>query len=246
MAFRKRSRSSRRYKKKTRMSGKYSRGRQSFQSRVKKVLMKAAETKYIMSAGENNACYHDRGSSSAGVLTSNQGTVIWNPWFAISRGTSISNRIGDEITPRGMALRMLYNCASDRPSQCIRIIVAVVPKTVGSTLLDGSNYDLLDAGGSNDTVTGMIKKEGVRVLYDKTYTLQTLGVRAVPVAGDSRLFKKLYIKSKRGSKLMWQQDGSLANKPVGVWVVPYDAYNTLRTDNLGFLNYTYKLYFKDI
>lgn len=199
-----------------------------------------------MSSGENQSLYHDRGTSSAGALTSNQGAIIWNPWYNITRGTSISNRIGDEITARGMALRLMYNCDFARPSQFVRIIIAVTPKTTGSTILDGTNFDLLDAAGSNDTVTGMTKKEGVKVLYDKMVTFNANGDRTVPTTGDNRCFKKLYIKSKRGSNLKWQQDGTLANKPVGVWIIPYDQYGTLRTDILGYVSYTYKLYFKDV
>lgn len=208
--------------------------------------MKTAETKYVMAAGENTYLYHDRGTLSAGLLTSNQGALIWNPWFAITRGDTVSNRDGDEIYPRGMALRLLYNNEGARSSQFVRIIVAVIPKIVSGTIMDGSNFDLMDASGSNDTVTGMIKREGVKVLYDKTFTVQAPAIRSVATTGDGRLFKKLYIKSKRGGKVTWQQDGTLTNKPVGVWVVPYDQYTTLRSDLLGTCSYTYKLYFKDV
>lgn len=208
--------------------------------------MKTAETKYVMAAGENTYLYHDRGTISAGLLTSNQGALIWNPWYAITRGDTVSNRDGDEIYPRGMALRLLYNNEASRPAQFVRIIVAVIPKIVGGTIMDGTNYDLMDASGSNDTVTGMIKREGVKVLYDKTYTVQAKSIRETPTTGDGRLFKKLYIKSKKGGKVTWQQDGTLTNKPVGVWVVPYDQYATLRSDLLGTCSYTYKLYFKDV
>lgn len=228
--------------------GKYTqkRNRRAFQSRVKAVIMKTAETKYVMAAGENSLLYHDRGEVSAGLLTTNQGAIIWNPWFAITRGDTVSNREGDQIYPRGMAIRLLYSNDGQRPSQFVRIIVAVIPKIVSGVITNGSNYDLLDAAGSNDTVTGMIKKEGVTVLYDKTFTVQAPAIRANPTTGDGRLFKKLFIKSKRGSKLSWQQDGTLSNKPLGVWVVPYDQFSSLRSDIIGNCSYTYKLYFKDV
>ena len=58
------------------------RGRASSQSRVKRVIMKTAETKYKIGYAENVALYHDRGASSAGLLTSNQGAIVFNPWFA--------------------------------------------------------------------------------------------------------------------------------------------------------------------
>lgn len=199
-----------------------------------------------MGAGENFGLYHDRGSSAAGLLTNNQGAIIWNPWYAITRGDTVSNRDGDEIYPRGMALRLMYISAASKESQFVRIIVAVIPKVVSGTIMDGTNFDLMDASGSNDTVTGMTKREGVKVLYDKMVNLSYQGSRAVERKGDTRFYKKLYIKSKKGGKLSWQQDGTLVNKPVGIWVIPYDQYATLRTEYMGDIAWTYKLYFKDV
>lgn len=219
-----------------------------FQSRVKKALMKTTETKYLMAASEAQSCYHDRGAVGAGAGTSNQGAHIWNPWYYITKGTNISNRIGDEVYPRGMSLRFAYWTEADRPSQFLRVIVAVIPKIVNTSITDGSNFDLLDSAGSNDTVSGMIKKEGVKVLYDRIFTFTNPdknGATTRPL-GNNRLFKKLFIKRKRSAKLSWGQDGLLQNKPVGVWFLPYDNYYTLRTDNIGQLSYTYKLYFKDV
>lgn len=208
--------------------------------------MKTAETKYFMGYTEDLSLYHDRGGSSAGALTTNQAACVFNPWYYITKGDTVSNRDGDEIYPRGMSLRFLYNAETGRANQFVRVIIAVIPKVVSGTIMDGTNFDLLDAGGSNDTVTGMIKKEGVKVLYDKTYTLAPGALKTAAEVGESRLFKKLYIKTKRGGKVKWQQDGSLANNPVGVWIVPYDNYSTLRTSALGRLSLTYKLYFKDV
>ena len=71
--------------------------------------MKTAETKYKIGYAENVALYHDRGASSAGLLTSNQGSIVFNPWFAITKGDTVSNRDGDEIYPRGMSFRLMYN-----------------------------------------------------------------------------------------------------------------------------------------
>lgn len=219
----------------------------SFQARVKKVLMKTAETKYKIGSAEDISLYHDRGDVSAGFLSSNQGATIWNPWYNITTGDTVSNRDGDEIYPRGFSMRLAIWNDTNRPSVFYRIIVAVIPKIVGGSITNGSNFDLLDQAGSNDTVTGMIKREGVKVLYDRTYTvLGNIKSDGTTNFGLGRLFKKFYIKSKRGGKLKWGQDGLLQNKPVGVWIIPYDNYSSIRTDIVGRVSYTYKLYFKDI
>lgn len=190
--------------------------------------------------------FHDRGSSTAGVLTSNQGAIEFNPWNNIIKGTSVSSRIGDEIYPRGMSCRLYYTTAASRASQFVRVIVAVIPKVVAGVIMDGTNFDLMDAAGSNDTVTGIVKKEGVKVLYDKLIQLKSHTAVGSQLEGDQRFYKRFYIKSKKGKKIRWGQDGNIINNPVGLWVIPYDQYATLRSDTLGWVTHSYKLYFKDV
>lgn len=240
---------------KTRRSGKYSRSRKTnFNRRVRKAVLKTSETKYRIAAVENLALYHDRGDAVAGALATTQGAMIWNPWFSISRGTAPGNRIGDEIYPVGMALRLCYWCAADRQAQFVRIIVASVPRVStypggpGPVVTDEGKVDLMDPAGSNDTVTGMIKSSdtGIKVLYDRIWTGTAKGkTEDADELGDNRFFKKIWLKAKRGSKITWGVDGYIKNNPIGVWVLPYDDYNTLRTDILGRCSFTYKLYFKD-
>lgn len=246
MAFKRKFRSTKRsWKRKT--VGRFNRKGKTFATRVKRVIMKTAETKYLMNAAENVALYHDRGTSAATAVSTNEGALIFNPWLNITKGNSVNTRIADEIYPTGMALRLMCWNTPGRAAQFIRIVIAVVPKVMSNVVLDGGNFDLMDASGSNDTVTGMIKKEGVKVLYDKMTTFKASGsTDAAATSGDNRFFRKLYIKSKRGQKITWGQDGYITNKPVGIWVIPYDEYGSLRTDNILGCSYTYKLYFKDV
>jgi len=228
------------------MTGKY-RPKRTFQARVSRVLMKKAETKMNFFVGERYTLFHDRGSSLAGVLTTNQSALVFNPWQQITAGTTRSTRIGEEIQPVGMSMRIYYTTAAARASQFVRIIVAVVPKLAGTTVLDGSNFDLLDPSGSNDTVTGIIKNENVKVLYDRVVTLRSSTAQGSQLEGDQRFFKKLWIKSKPGNKIRWDVATNLiVNKPVGVWVIPYDNYNSLRSDVLGYATFTGKMYYKDV
>lgn len=240
---------------KKRSRGKFSRAPgQNFQSHVRKALLKTSETKYRIGTSEDVSLYHDRGEAAAGATATTQGAILWNPWDNISRGTAPGNRIADEIYPIGMALRLMYWCAADRQAQFVRIIVASVPRVNtypgggGQVVSTSGSYDLMDPSGSNDTVTGMIKSSdsGIKVLYDKMWTGTARGkTEDVDERGDNRFFKKIYIRAKKGSKLTWQTDGYLSNNPIGVWVIPYDDYATLRTDKLGWCSFTYKLYFKD-
>lgn len=235
--------------------GKYSRGRKtSFNRRVKKAVLNTSETKYIIGSVENLDLYHDRGDPIAGVLQTTQGAVMFNTWNLITKGTNANQRVGDEIYPRGMALRIAYYCVADRQAQYVRIIVATVPRvntypgSGGQIVSNAGTYDLMDPQGSNDTVTGFIKSgdSGIKVLYDRVWTGTARGkTEDIDETGDNRFFKKIFIKAKRGSKLTWQTDGFLKNNPIGVWIVPYDDYNSLRSSICGRVSFTYKLYYKD-
>jgi hypothetical protein len=244
----------RKFMNKSRRSGKYSRGPKSFAKRVKKVILKTAETKMKVGAFENLSLYHDRGQVAAGATSTTQAPVIWNPWDLIDKGVASNMRIGDEIVPRGMALRLAYYCVADRQAQFVRIIIAQVPRvnTIpgggAEVVSNSSSYDLLDPAGSNDTVTGMIKDKdsGIRVLYDRMWTGTARGkTEDADELGDNRFFKKIWIRYKGGRKIRWQPDGYMLNNPIAVWVIPYDDYGTLRTDILGRCACTWKLYFKD-
>lgn len=237
----------RRYKKSVR--GRFARRKvqRTFARRVKRVLLKASETKYGMVKNENQALYHDRGVVTAGAIGNNEGTIIFNPWSLIAKGTDANNRIGDEVYARGSCLRFMYWNAPGRVASFIRLVIAVIPKTSGTTVHDGTNYDFLDPLGSNDTVTGFIKKEGIKVLYDKLYTMNAQGSTDVTsTSGDGRFYRRIFIKSKKNQILRFQSDGTLANKPLAIWIVPYDEYGTLRTDILGSVSYTFKMYWKDV
>lgn len=252
--YRKRSssrrRSSRRFRGKSRRMRKAT-----FTRRVRKAVLKTSETKYRMSAAENVSLYHDRGTSAAGLTATTQGAIIWNPWFDISRGTGPGNRVADEIYPIGMSLRFAYYAAADRQAQFLRVIVATVPRAstypgggAAEGVTNAGNMDLMDPAGSNDTVTGMIKSSdsGIKVLYDRVFTGRTVGKSEdADQLGEQRWFKKIWIRAKKGSKLTWQTDGYLKNNPMGVWIIPYDDYTTLRSDILGVCAFTWKLYYKD-
>ena len=252
-SYRKRSRSRKSSYRKRR--GSASRRKGAFAARVKKVIMKVSETKYRLGGVEDQPLYHDRGAVGAGVGATTQGALVWNPWNIIEKGTEHYQRAGDEIYPRGMSFRMSYWCAADRQAQFVRIIVAVIPKIYrypgggAPVIQDGTNMDLFDPMGMNDCITSYVVGEGVKVLYDKVQQLKCVGKSEdADQKGDQRFFKKFYIKSRRGGKLKWANapDNQMVNKPVGVWVIPYDDYGTLRTDILGHCTYSYKLYWKDV
>jgi hypothetical protein len=233
--------------------GKYSLSRKArnrrFQAKVKKAIMKTAETKYHILGGDDTLLYHDRGTTTATAVGGTQGALIWDPWVNIGQGTGARNRVGDEIYPRGMALRLTMYNAGDRTALFYRIIVCKLNRVINGTGMTGGNFDIFDANGANDSIASIVKNDqGVKVYYDKTFTVQ--GSTQWSVGADStrklRLFKKLFINPKGTKKIIYSAANQIVNNPLAVFVLPYDAYASLRTDNVANCQYSCKLYFKDV
>lgn len=211
--------------------------------------MKKVETKYHILGGDDTLLYHDRGTTTATAVGATQGALIWDPWVNIGQGTGARNRIGDEIYPRGMALRLTMYNATDRTALFYRIIVCKLNRVINGTGMTGGNFDMFDANGANDSIASIIKNDqGVKVYYDKTFTVQGCVQSSVGIDATRklRLFKKLFINPKGTKKIVFSAANQIVNNPLAVFVLPYDAYATLRTDNVVNCQYSCKLYFKDV
>lgn len=263
MAFRKRSRSSRRFRPKARRSMKSSRKTtRSFKARVTQVLMKKAETKYFDIAEENVQLYHSNGTTStAPSSVVGSLTTLFNPWADIYRGTARQDRVGDQITPRGMSLSIWFANKLDRPNVMYRVIIARVPKNITGTTTTASNvYPFTDVNlgsGANQLILPLDKDRGIKPFYDKVFNLQ-LGTSnvTVPILGyagkEAHMVKRFWIKSKGSRPISYDPAsaigsiGAILNNPLMVWVIPYDSYGTLKTDNIASCSYHARLYFKDV
>lgn len=244
----------RRYRKsyrKKRARGRFTRTRRTFAARVKKVLNRKTETKMWQVGRENVQLYHDVGNGSG--PTTNQIPVEWNIWNNIAVGPQNYQRIGDKINPVMMVCRLWMATKADRPHQFFRIIVARVPKAINGVLSASNNIDLFrpdHAGSNGNTVCGFINSEkGIRAYYDRLVNINDAGQRMTSqdtfLGAEAHLFKKLVIRRKNAKPLLYEPSGQLVNNPVGIWIIPYDSYGTLQTDNISSCAITTRLYYKD-
>jgi hypothetical protein len=209
--------------------------------------MKRSETKSLVASSENIQLFHNTGATS-GVFNG----IIFNPWQAIQQGVTSITRIGTEIYPIGMSVRLELFNKLDRPNITYRIVVAVIPKLYGGSAT-ASNFDWRDSTGSGNSLLSWVKPDcGIKVLYDKIHRNES-HFSAIPtgVAGDqdgkeAHKMVKFYIKSPTGSKLMWDPLGNMINKPICMYIIPYDSYGTLTTDNIASCAINTKYFWKDI
>lgn len=222
----------------------------SFQSRVGKVLMNKAETKYYDRGVEDVQLYHNlgRGTLIAPSVVSSI-PQFFNVWADIQQGTSRFQRIGDEIMPRGIKLNMWIANKADRPNTAYRVIVAVLPKTFGGLVVDFAFDPLQQPNSGSLGHTNLFpadKDKGVKFLYDKIHRVQQFQ----RTGGDLKEMTKylhLWIKPKRGTKIRFDTTSStIVNKPIAVYVIPYEQYSTLTTSICASCAGFMRLYYKDV
>lgn len=251
MAY-KRKYSKRKFRKSRR--GKYGRKRRSLKSRVLKILNRKTETKYYDISMENRQLYHNLGGNGATIPLSVTSLTPWfNPWLNIQEGTQRFNRIGDKIRPVGMSLKLYLATKSDRPNTMIRVIVAILPKVIGTTVTTEQfdPFQISNAGiNGNNMLWPADKDAGVKFLYDRIIRFpgQNIAYGAGYNAGkEFTKVLKLWIKRKRSREIVFNTtDTTIVNKPLAVYCIPYEQYSTLTTDNIATCGGFMRMYYKDM
>lgn len=256
MAYRKRYR--RTYKKKRTPTGKSNRrrgARSSLKASITQVLMKKTETKYYDIAEENVQLWHNVGASVAGPvgLPLKSFSVFFNPWADINKGTGRQDRIGDKITPRGMSIKLWIANKLDRPNLMYRIMVIRAPKAVSGAIVGYDNIDWFDAanlGSSNNRmILPLDNDRGAKAYYDKVINLNqgNAGVGGSAAGKEGHKLVKLWIKRKSSSPIVFDNaaNNRIVNNPLLFYVIPYDSFGTLVTDNVASCSYYCRMYYKD-
>lgn len=228
--------------------GRYARKRRAtFKTRVQRVLMKKAETKKYQFAEENVQCYHN---------VRNDFNTIYNIWADIDKGTSSHARIGDRITPRGMSLKIYLANKADRPNTMVRVIIARVPKAINGTATTYNNVDPWDqiqlGSNGNKILFALDKDRGIKALYDKVHRMPTNQY----AGNQSGLWStrectkvvKLWLRPRKSRDIVYDSTNSnqIVNNPIIMWVIPYEQYSTLETDQVCTVAYQGTIYYKDV
>lgn len=213
--------------------------------------MKRAETKYYDRGVENVQLYHNLGRG-AGVIPPTTVTSIpelFNIWQDINQGTGRYQRVGDETYARGMKINLYIANKYDRSNTSFRIIVAVLPKAFGGLVTPYDFFPFQEANSGslgNNMLLPADKDKGVKFLYDRIHHMS--GAQSLYITGQKEMtfFKSLWIKPKRGSKIRYDTTSStIQNKPIAVYVIPYEQYGTLTTSNVASCAAFVRLYYKD-
>jgi len=214
---------------------------------------RATETKYYDVAGENVQLYHNVGNSGGAIAPTAQYSdpTFFNPWNDIPPGTGRANRIGDKITPLSMNLHLWLSNKKDRPNVMYRIIVAKMPKSIGNTVTASNNVNIFQGAQTGSTGNAMVlpidHDKGIKPYYDRVIKVNSsffwdsdAGQR------ECSRYIKLKIKRKRAGTIIFDSaTQNIVNSPLALYVIPYDAYGTLVTDNIATFSFNARMYYKD-
>lgn len=225
------------------------RGSRRFARKVAKVLRKKTETKYYDIGAENLQLVHNLGYGLAPTTVTALPTPIFNPWALIQQGTARFNRIGDKISPIGMKINMYLACKADRPNTMFRILVCILPKMFNSALV-GNNFDPFQIPNNgilgNDMLFPVDKDKGIKCVYDRLHRMSSTQMWNGAAGKEMTKIVRLWIRRKRAGNIIYDTTSStIVNKPLAVYVIPYEQFSTITLDNVASCAYFARMYYKD-
>ncbi|AYP28944.1 MAG: putative capsid protein [Cressdnaviricota sp.] len=169
-------------------------------------------------------------------------------------GTQDNQRVGDRILVRNFQIRCLFGQKFDRPNVTWRVMC--VAQRPGLGVL---TYNLLFETSTNNGMLDKINTDRVTVLWEKWIKPQrsTLFTTEPTVTGapqytanavtrEYTFVRRFWVTRKKTYK--FESDGGAQHDDKDIWmyVLPYDAFGTLQTDNIGYVQPWVDINYKDL
>lgn len=199
---------------------------------VKKITMKTAEPKQKYLAISKTNVLHN---NFAYRIHLNQTAQM------PAQGVKDTERVGDQINVAGFKIKMLCGQQADRPNVTWRYYVFKLPKGGAAAYTYSSWFE-------NTTGNVMIdspNKDYVKVLASGTWRPNEAGLDASG-AKEYTFFKNLWIPHKKIVKF-GPADSAITHNDddIVLLVAAYDAYGTLPTDVVGYIEALVTVYYRD-
>jgi hypothetical protein len=185
--------------------------------------------------------YHNAGSPASGRLLPTALEPIQAACMP-TQGVGDNQRNGDQIYSTGVAVHMLLGQKKDRMNVTFRILVlkctsdrkpvflsALMEDTTANILLDSANTDI----GT--------------IVYQK-FVKKNITPQLASVIAQEREFThahKFWLPMKKLVKFSQDSDTSFSGPKFYIYVFAYDAYGTLITDNIAYVQTWSKFYYRD-
>lgn len=207
---------------------------------ARKVVLSAAEDKEFAVDHAKQELYHNLVGTVAQI---NAPTVNHMP----SQGDGDTNRTGDKIIARGFKVHALFGHKADRPNITWRVIIAAQRPGLGPL-----NYSGLLKNMSGNGLLDECNKDRVTILMQKylkpfksDMQAHTAAPGAEPYDKEFTFTRRFWIPRKMVYKFELNGGYQHNDKELYMYVLPYDAYGTLTTDNIGYCQVWTKFCYKD-
>jgi len=213
--------------------------RSSLVSLIKSISLKQVETKTTHRIEENVNINHNSGYMYTNLLKTTQGITDTD-----TGSTAYANRLGDEVIARGISIKLWVANKNDRPNVMYRM--GIFKYQAGSI----PTLSQIFTGANGNRMMDKLDTEYITVVYQKIFNLQVAfsGVYGADTATgkkEAHTYRKIWVPLKN-KKLVFNNGGSVPKFiDYGFFIVPYDSYGTLTTDNIASFAYEQQLYFKD-
>lgn len=196
------------------------------------------EVKYHDNFMENVTLFH---CASAGLAAN----TITSSYFLTAfpqQGTSATQRIGDRVNLKEIAVRIWMSNKSDRPNVMYRVSAIIVPGLVGGTSGAWSTYF-----AGVQSILAMPKVDNCTLLYDKIINPDQHANTLIPsntYTGKERSFQHQF--AIPVNKVVSVNSSFVCDTAnIVLFVTAYDAYATLATDAIGTYAVQSRVYFTD-
>lgn len=195
---------------------------------VKRATLKVAEPKYTSWA-----------HSKADIKHNTPGGFLMNASNEMPvQGVGDNQRVGDQINCVGFRCKMLFGQFADRENVTWQVRIVSVPR--GTSYAYGTWFDNV----SGNCMLDDINTDLVKVL--KTYTYKYILAPDSNNTEEFTFIKKIWIPYKKLLKFQ-ANGGTQVDDPVDMYLLicAYDAYGTLVSDNVGYIQLQTQMMFKD-
>jgi len=200
---------------------------------VSKMIMKKAEPKEKTTDFDLTQMYHNVG------YYKKFNDITEMP----SQGLTDETRVGDSINVGGFYLRILCGQKNDRPNCTWKFYIFKCPK--GATV----NYNTFFHSYTNNCLLDNPNKDLVSVLKSITIKKYFSPLNAQPgvsLGGREITFPvKIWLPYKKVYKFQTNNSTTHNDHDLYLVVFAYDAYGTLLTDNIGYIEWVSTMYYKD-
>lgn len=204
-----------------------------FRKNIRRIVNGSKEMHFVDYSWGKSELYHN---TYAGTFVGKLNGTAMLP----SQGDGDSNRTGNDILARGISCKLMFGCKADRHNTTFRVIVFRTTK--GYAI---SPYTQVFDNQTGNVMLDALDKDRVKVISDKKYS-QKVDVNDHNANKEITFFRKLWIPHKALYK--FYDDGLNDNSypyDIHLAIMCYDAYGSLVTDNIAYVQLWSRFYFKD-